>query len=280
MNKLKHAIMVIGHGENASILQSTINILDSVDIDFFVHWDRKYKMPLLKSNKSSIFIVENPIDVKWGTDSQIKVEKLLFNMVQRNKKKYDYAHLISSVDMPLMTKEYFLNYFKKDMYVGFVSSIDDKLYRRLAWYYPNKFDFKTKAGKVIHKCFEGMNYILRVNRIKENKKFVEKGCNWFSISTKYLDSLCNYDKDYIFEHTFCADEFYVQTILHNYKPSELYDDNKMAARYIDWKRGRPYTFHNCKDDINELRRKLNTRYAFARKIGSADIIDKVFYLDN
>lgn len=33
--------MVIGHGENASILQSTINILDSVDIDFFVHWDRK-----------------------------------------------------------------------------------------------------------------------------------------------------------------------------------------------------------------------------------------------
>ena len=36
---MRHAIMVIGTGDNASILQKAINYLDDRDIDFFIHWD-------------------------------------------------------------------------------------------------------------------------------------------------------------------------------------------------------------------------------------------------
>ncbi|MGL4267968.1 MAG: hypothetical protein ACRCR7_12700 [Weissella cibaria] len=44
---MKHAIMVEGHGDTADILQSTIDWLDDSEIDFFIHWDKKYKKPKL-----------------------------------------------------------------------------------------------------------------------------------------------------------------------------------------------------------------------------------------
>ena len=71
----------------------------------------------------------------------------------------------------------------------------------------------------------------------------------------------------------------MQTIVYN---SEYYnhlisykdDDNLAIKRYIDWKRGEPYTFSI--DDFNEL---INSNCFFARKFSmSVDkkIIDKLY----
>ena len=38
---MKQAILVMGHGEQSTILQKTIDILDDKDIDFFIHWDNQ-----------------------------------------------------------------------------------------------------------------------------------------------------------------------------------------------------------------------------------------------
>lgn len=48
----------------------------------------------------------------------------------------------------------------------------------------------------------------------------------------------------------------------------------MAARYIDWKRGTPYVF--TKKDIPELKEKVNTKFAFARKVEDPSLIDSIF----
>ena len=59
----------------------------------------------------------------------------------------------------------------------------------------------------------------------------------------------------IFNHTFLSDETFVQTVLYKYKPQNINcDDNTMAARYIDWKRGKPYVFGN--KDLSELKKVL------------------------
>lgn len=71
---IKHVILVEGHGDNADVLQKTIEILDDYDIDFIVHWDKKYRRPVLKSKKSEIIFVK-PIEVYWGSFSQVVVEK-------------------------------------------------------------------------------------------------------------------------------------------------------------------------------------------------------------
>ena len=44
---MKHAILVIGYGNSAEILQKSIDILDSYNIDFFIHWDARYNLPQL-----------------------------------------------------------------------------------------------------------------------------------------------------------------------------------------------------------------------------------------
>ena len=51
---MKHAIMVMGFGDNPSVLQETINILDDNDIDFIIHWDKKSKLPKLNAKKSKL----------------------------------------------------------------------------------------------------------------------------------------------------------------------------------------------------------------------------------
>ena len=274
---LKHAIMVIGHGNNCEILQETINNFDSDSIDFFVHWDKKFPQPTLFAKNSQIMMIENPLNVQWGTDSQIEVEKLLFKVVRKADREYDYVHLISASDMPLMTKDYFIKYFKDDLYLGFTKNIDLKMYRRVSWWYPNNINYKSYMGSILHAASMLINMIFKVDRLSNySEVVVEKGCNWFSMKASYLDIVLDYDNYDIFKHTFCADEFYVQTILHDYKPKVLFDDNKMAARYIDWDRGKPYVFKDTDEDIQELKRLVNTKYAFARKIESVEVVRKVF----
>jgi len=68
----------------------------------------------------------------------------------------------------------------------------------------------------------------------------------------------------------------VQTILGRFKNKQIDsdDDNEQALRYVDWQRGTPYTF--TKEDISELKNKLNTCYAFARKVKDPKIVDSLF----
>lgn len=61
------------NGNNADILQATINHFNSDKIDFFVHWDKKWAQPTLCAKGSQIIMIENPLRVQWGTDSQIRL---------------------------------------------------------------------------------------------------------------------------------------------------------------------------------------------------------------
>ena len=83
----------------------------------------------------------------------------------------------------------------------------------------------------------------------------------------------------VFSYSLCADEVFLQTIIYN---SDLYDklisykndDNFAIKRYIDWKRGEPYTFKL--EDFNEL---INSGCFFARKFSikvDKEIIDKIY----
>lgn len=79
----------------------------------------------------------------------------------------------------------------------------------------------------------------------------------------------------VFEHSLLVDETYLQTILYDYKPDHFEDsDIKLAARYIDWKIGRPYIFTMA--DVPKSKSKVNTQYAFAQKVEIPLIVNAVF----
>lgn len=268
---MRHAIMVLGSGNDAQILQKLIEHFDDPEIDFFIHWDLKYKLPRLKAKKSHISFVPR-IKVYWGTSTQVFAEQKLLQSVWKSKEKYDYIHLISSTDIPLMTKQYFKCYFNKPLYLGF-SPRSKEEYRRLSFYYPIDH-CNIRNHKMFMHLIKAFNILLHIDRL-ENKNIVPmKGPNWFSIRSTFLPTILNYGHMDIFNHSFLSDETYLQTILGNYRPEHLKEDNKMAARYIDWHRGKPYVF--TKEDIPELKEKVNTRFAFARKVEDPRLINGIF----
>lgn len=191
---------------------------------------------------------------------------------------YEYVHLISSVDMPLMTKEYFKGYFSKDLYLGFLPNDlvkVDKIRNRLRYFWPTDYlNARNRYGKLLMKLSETLNGLLRIDRIKNKPISIGKGSNWFSIKYNFIPKIMDYPNMSIFKYSLCADEMFLQTILNSYNPNISMDDNEMAARYIDWERGQPYTF--TMNDVEELKQLVNTKYAFARKIGDPEIVDKVF----
>lgn len=277
MNIMKHAIMVIGNGSNSAVLQQTINHFDDDEIDFFIHWDRDDKVPVLHSKYSKIVFVKRR-KVNWGGSSLVYAERDLMNNVFHFNREYDYVHLISSSDIPLMTKEYFKEYFKDDLYLGFVpQNIVLRDIKRLEYYWPTDYiNGKGKFGKIILRVSEALNKILGINRLSHKNINVGKGCEWFSIKYKFLNEILKYAHMEIFKYTYAADEMYLQTVLNSYEitsQKEL-NDCQMAARYIDWNRGRPYVFKLS--DISELKKLVNTKYAFARKVYDADIVEKIF----
>ena len=265
--------MVIGYGNNPIILQQCIKVLDDEDIDFFIHWDKRYKIPSLNIQKGNIFYVKNRIAVKWGSNTQMKAECLLFNLVLHANRNYEYVHLISCNDLPLMTADYFKNYFKKSYYIGFKHPTPSGTYKRISYYYPNNVDFRRH--KNIKRFYTLIYSTLRINRLKNipNLK-VKKGPQWFSAKENYLEEIVKYKYLNKFNHSFCVDEVFLQTILARLDTNNSENDNYQAARYIDWKRGFPYVFQA--KDIPELKSMINTRFAFVRKIKDPKIGKKLY----
>lgn len=268
---MKHAIAVLGSGNDASVLQALIKHFDDPEIDFFIHWDKKFNIPELKSRLSKIMFIPS-IKVYWGTDTLVRAEKNLMEAIF-NKGGYDYIHLISSSDIPLMTKSYFKQYFRNPLYVGYVKDPSAEKYR-LSYYFPFH-NMNVRGKKIYIGTIKKINSILHINRLKNKKVNFQKGCEWFSIHSDFLPKLLNYPNMEIFNHTFLADETFVQTVLYKYKPQNINcDDNTMAARYIDWRRGKPYVFDN--KDLSELKNVVNTKYAFARKVNDASLVNEIF----
>lgn len=273
---MRHAILVIGYGNHADILKQTLQVLNDKDIDFYIHWDKRYPLPDLNSVKikGKIIFVKPRIAVKWGSYSQIKALLLLLKKLDYTK--YDYIHLISSNDLPLMTVQYFKEYFFSDFYIGFHDPVTQDDINRLRYVYPNDMDFRKH--KIIAKGILYINKLFHINKLKKfNISNIKKGPQWFSLKSKYVPKLLNYENQNIFKNCYCGDELFVQTIFHRLDNGKhIKDDNAEAARYIDWDRGEPYTFKYT--DVSELKEKINSNFAFVRKVNDTKVGKELFDL--
>ena len=107
-----------------------------------------------------------------------------------------------------------------------------------------------------------------VNRLKNINCEFQKGATWFSITKEFATYIVS-KKQWImqvFSNTRSSDEVFVQTLLHNsmFEDKRFEDtyeiDGLTGIRYIDWKRGKPYTFEY--QDWQEL---MECGFLFARK---------------
>jgi hypothetical protein len=278
---MTHAILVEGSGKDSTVLQSTISVLDDPAIDFFIHWDAKFPQPSgLYAKYSKIYFI-SPIKVYWGGDSQIKATIKLIKYVMHRSKKYDYLHLISSSDIPLMTPNYFKRFFTHQVYLGFDDSKDYSW--RVKYYYPHlliEIVAKTQAWWIIT-FWRKLQSKLGISR--NNELTIMKGCNWWSIRSDVIYKVLDYDISK-FNYSFCGDEIFMQTILdHSFDRgnSKFISDSKQAARFTFW------DLHNKSNkkkyfdltDITSLERLVNTNFAFLRKVNDKRLAEKLFKIN-
>lgn len=292
---MKHAILIATHN-NEEITKQFLSLYDDENIDFYIHVDKKakyFKHELFYDicKKSHIYFTKR-INVYWGTYSQIKCELLLLkSSICRN---YDYYHLISGCDIPLLTKNDFLNVFEENKGKEFVEfsphriAIENDVVSRVKYYYVlqnsirNSNPLIRKPQTFIRESLLSIQKKLNVNRCK-NIQF-SYGSNWFDITHHFAKYVLEHES-WIHKHfhsTCCADELFLQTLLeqskfveNNYYNEEPIKRRIQLGRFVDWQRGNPYTFRE--NDFNDII-KINTSF-FIRKFNyytDSVIVDKLF----
>lgn len=282
----KHAFLIMAHNE-WDILKKILIILDYPTNDIYIHIDKKVKQVDLESLKkevkeSNLYFVKR-MKISWGGYSLVNCELVLLSAAI--KAMYEYYHLISGVDMPLKTPQEIDAFFMKNKGRNFISievniSKTRKYLERINLYHFLQDNIGRNRGKMTSLLAGLENRLLKLQNkfgidrtVKEQTMFY-KGAQWFSINHAMAKQVLT-DKKFIkkhFKYTHCADEIFLQTIAMR---SELRETIcSVGVRYIDWRRGNPYTFRL--EDYDEL---INSEMLFARKFSSSvdeEVIDKLF----
>lgn len=292
---MRHAFLVMAHSE-FKLLIKIIQMLDDDNNDIYIHIDKKSKnVPrdiICNAAKMSHVYFYQEYKIFWGTYTQTECE--LFLLEEAHKRGYDYYHLLSGADLPLVSQKTMQQFFEKHNGTEYVfmiePTIDKKYYSWYSVYHPFQKYLRRSRCEMINKFFwildefvVKLQLAVGLDRVKDNTIIFQKGANWFSITNQFAEYVLS-KKEWIskvFSCTRSSDEMFLQTVLINspYFENLVYphfenQDGYKNIRYIDWKRGSPYTFR--KDDFSEL---IESNCLFARKFSQTsdpEIIDKIF----
>ena len=265
---MTHAWLIIAHNE-WGILQRLLSLLDAPGCDFYVHIDKKVKeLPHLKVEKGHLFMLENRLDVRWGSVLQIECELTLFEAAAAHVP-YDFYHIISGVTLPLKPFEeldaWFASHSGKNIFSGLCR---DEPYqetlkvRRYSFFLRGFTSRSTIRQKVSQFLWKGAIAIQRVLHIEANRgKTFYKASNWVSLTEDAVRYILSHKKRILksYRYSFCGDEFFVPSELMS---SPLRERVLSYEQYLLQKMGRATT---AAFPLTELEGMKSSDYLFARK---------------
>lgn len=231
----QYAYLIMAHG-NFSILEHLLRLLDYPWNDIYIHIDKKVRNFDFKHfqgicHKASVFFTLKRIDVKWGSDSQVRAELLLYKTALS--KKYKYYHLLSGVDLPLKCNQEITDFFDREdhEFIYYFDQVTKWDYQRLSRYhFPKTWDPRivAKLNLFQDRC--------HIDRIKKNSMIFRRGYNWCSLTHAAVKYILEKEKfiNRICKYSVCADECYKQYILWNSDFKEKIVKNDL--REVDWER--------------------------------------------
>ena len=269
---MKHAYLIIAHNE-APLLARLVSFLDDERNDIYIHWDAKAgSIPFLSTTKSHLRFIDNRVGVNWAGYSMVEAEYLLFKTACK-KGPYSYYHLLSGVDLPVKSQDYIHNECERlagTEFIAFADATKKELDYRVQHYFPFPEEFK---GASVFKRFI-RKAIIKVQDLVGYKRTdieVKKGSQWCSVTQYFVEYLLSKENDVrkLFDHTFCPDELFIQTMCANSpfkdKVRKAESEFEGNLRFIKWVDGEllPITM----EDLPALRQC--DRW-FARKFSSKD----------
>lgn len=292
MNKLRrHAYLIIAN-RNPHQLDMLLSALDDSRNDIFILLDKKSEgiFPAkLKINFSNVTKID-PIDIYWGDYSLIEAEMSLFKAASVGK--YNYYHLLSGLDLPLVNQDTIHSFFDEHPNQEFItySNVFNKqtLSMRLHNYHFRKsFRTDNKFMKIYHK-FENRVYS-KIPQHRVDVNDIDFGSNWVSLDHELVcDLIKNEDIIYkLFHNGFLVDELFIPIFINlnpKYKEKVFYSKGvtdkpkefQGNLRYINWWDGDPYVWK--RNDYDRLQHAVKLGYMFSRKFDERidkDIIEKI-----
>lgn len=271
---MKIAYCIIAHRNN-KILRECIEILYK-NADIYLHVDKKSDINCFEEYRNKVSFIQDRVDVRWGSFSQIEATLKLLEETRKNN--YDYIFLLSGDCLPIKSSEDIYKFLEKNKGKEFIAldynfkNPDTRVgYTYTKYHYrKNRNIFEkiiVKLHKIFIKFFKNKDFI--------NMPILYKGTSWFGITNECRDYIFEYlknHKNYIqsFKKSFCGDEVFFHSIIFNskYKESVYNPDDKsnicyQALRYIDWKKGPDYPRILDESDFDDIKKAKEC--LFARK---------------
>jgi hypothetical protein len=268
---MTHAWLIIAHNE-FGILQRLVSELDDEQGDIFIHFDKKVQdLPKIHSSKSRLFVLEDRIDVRWGSISQIKCELALFEAAAK-KGPYDYYHVLSGATLPLKPfndiDAYFKAAEKKSVLTGLCQDLpyqETLKVRRYNFFLKGYTSPRSGMRTISQFLWKSAIAVQRFFGVETNRdKTFYKASNWLSLTEEALQYILGRKRTILktYRWSFCGDEYFV--------PSELMAsslNNKIlnSDNYLYRKIVRSTATAYKLDDLQSLRA---TGCLFARKFSS------------
>lgn len=219
---MKFAYLIMAHHE-WSILQRLVYALDDERNEIFIHFDKKVRnVPNVFSHHSTIHILKNRVDVRWGDVSQIKCEYKLWEEAYAAGPFSSYI-LISGVHYPLKSNDYLSAYWEHNQGQNLVFQLGKESSRQ-EFIKVRRYNFFTRTyaygpmpvQRISQILCTVLNTLQKKCKIERNRgiEFL-RGANWTVLSQKGVAYMLSEKKRVlkIFKYSFCGDEYFVPTMI-------------------------------------------------------------------
>ncbi|WP_353123328.1 beta-1,6-N-acetylglucosaminyltransferase [Dysgonomonas capnocytophagoides] len=234
---MKIALLIHAHTNPKQVARLVSRLLCD-DVDIYINVDGKADIVPYKDLIREAIFLKNRVEVVWGRFSQVQQILNSFSEILSSEQNYSHILFISGQDYPVLpindivqkhrdkVTNNFISYYKlgNDNW----SLLMKKRYEY--WHFlPNR---DLRNNKYVKKLFRKLGF-------KRKYPFVEAyyGACWFSLtldSVRYLLKFTNENPHIVkfFQHSGCADELYIQSVLLNSNMKNNMINN--IYRYFDW----------------------------------------------
>ncbi|MBR4920420.1 MAG: hypothetical protein IKZ62_03765 [Prevotella sp.] len=263
----KHAYCILAH-DKWGLLQRLIELIDDERNDIYLHVDAKgfaefNRIGDVRTKVSNLHIIDNPVDVEWSDVSLCDAEVKLYNKVLETGVNYQYVHLLSGSDLPVMSQDSIHEFFNgRDE--EFIDVRYNSIFKkRIKYYHFFVRGRKNNAFKNLMRRLLLLSQWFIIDRLKHAPIKYAYGSEWCSLTLRavkeIVDKYAQYR--YMFEKTTCSDEHYKQMILaSSEKIFKFAKDGNLRYVRFDHRKASPRII--TMEDLDEI---MGSGCVFARK---------------